>query len=119
MCGNCQATDYNPSPTVYCLIKQNKLQTEETRQQPETMILTFSLIYVMCVGFCLSRSAKEAEEKIKKALDKGEVLPTEARFDSNCITPGRDDLTSYVRIYPLGPYYAIESDTLITSPSRH
>uniref|UniRef100_A0A3Q1FP20 5'-3' exoribonuclease 1 n=1 Tax=Acanthochromis polyacanthus TaxID=80966 RepID=A0A3Q1FP20_9TELE len=32
-------------------------------------------------------SAKEAEEKIKKALDKGEVLPTEARFDSNCITP--------------------------------
>ncbi|KAM9322764.1 5'-3' exoribonuclease 1 isoform 2-T2 [Pholidichthys leucotaenia] len=36
------------------------------------------------------RSAKEAEEKIKKALDKGEVLPTEARFDSNCITPGTD-----------------------------
>ncbi|KAM4552560.1 LOW QUALITY PROTEIN: 5'-3' exoribonuclease 1 [Odontesthes bonariensis] len=36
------------------------------------------------------RSAKEAEDKIKKALDKGEVLPTEARFDSNCITPGTD-----------------------------
>lgn len=36
------------------------------------------------------RSAKEAEEKIKKALDKGEVLPTEARFDSNCITPGTE-----------------------------
>uniref|UniRef100_A0A3Q3IY83 5'-3' exoribonuclease 1 n=1 Tax=Monopterus albus TaxID=43700 RepID=A0A3Q3IY83_MONAL len=36
------------------------------------------------------RSAKEAEEKIKKALDKGEVLPTESRFDSNCITPGTD-----------------------------
>uniref|UniRef100_A0A3P8NQQ9 5'-3' exoribonuclease 1 n=1 Tax=Astatotilapia calliptera TaxID=8154 RepID=A0A3P8NQQ9_ASTCA len=35
-------------------------------------------------------SAKEAEEKIKKALDKGEVLPTEARFDSNCITPGTE-----------------------------
>uniref|UniRef100_A0A4W3HGU5 5'-3' exoribonuclease 1 n=1 Tax=Callorhinchus milii TaxID=7868 RepID=A0A4W3HGU5_CALMI len=34
------------------------------------------------------RSAKEAEEKIKKALEKGEKLPTEARFDSNCITPG-------------------------------
>ncbi|XP_078061767.1 5'-3' exoribonuclease 1 isoform X5 [Mustelus asterias] len=34
------------------------------------------------------RSAKEAEEKIKKALEKGETLPTEARFDSNCITPG-------------------------------
>ncbi|XP_019724925.1 5'-3' exoribonuclease 1 isoform X2 [Hippocampus comes] len=36
------------------------------------------------------RSAKEAEEKIKKALDKGEVLPTEARFDSNGITPGTE-----------------------------
>lgn len=46
----------------------------------------------MCVGVCVSRSAKEAEEKIKKALDKGEVLPTEARFDSNCITPGKDRL---------------------------
>uniref|UniRef100_UPI00398EEF20 5'-3' exoribonuclease 1 isoform X2 n=1 Tax=Pristiophorus japonicus TaxID=55135 RepID=UPI00398EEF20 len=34
------------------------------------------------------RSAKEAEDKIKKALEKGENLPTEARFDSNCITPG-------------------------------
>uniref|UniRef100_A0AAY5F3K8 5'-3' exoribonuclease 1 n=1 Tax=Electrophorus electricus TaxID=8005 RepID=A0AAY5F3K8_ELEEL len=36
------------------------------------------------------RSAKEAEDKIKKALEKGEVLPTEARFDSNCITPGTE-----------------------------
>ncbi|XP_068604868.1 5'-3' exoribonuclease 1 [Brachionichthys hirsutus] len=36
------------------------------------------------------RAAKEAEENIRKALDKGEVLPTEARFDSNCITPGTD-----------------------------
>uniref|UniRef100_A0A452QNR8 5'-3' exoribonuclease 1 n=1 Tax=Ursus americanus TaxID=9643 RepID=A0A452QNR8_URSAM len=35
------------------------------------------------------RSAKEAEDKIKKALEKGETLPTEARFDSNCITPGK------------------------------
>ncbi|MEE6500650.1 hypothetical protein FKM82_003869 [Ascaphus truei] len=36
------------------------------------------------------RSAKEAEDKIKKAIEKGEVLPTEARFDSNCITPGTE-----------------------------
>ncbi|XP_041420887.1 5'-3' exoribonuclease 1 isoform X2 [Xenopus laevis] len=36
------------------------------------------------------RSAKEAEDKIKKAVEKGEVLPTEARFDSNCITPGTE-----------------------------
>lgn len=35
------------------------------------------------------RSAKEAEDKIKKAVEKGETLPTEARFDSNCITPGK------------------------------
>uniref|UniRef100_A0A3Q1BJW0 Uncharacterized protein n=1 Tax=Amphiprion ocellaris TaxID=80972 RepID=A0A3Q1BJW0_AMPOC len=41
-------------------------------------------------GFVVRSSAKEAEDKIKKALDKGEVLPTEARFDSNCITPGTD-----------------------------
>ncbi|XP_076824153.1 5'-3' exoribonuclease 1-like isoform X3 [Clavelina lepadiformis] len=34
------------------------------------------------------RSAKEAEENIKQALSKGEKLPTEKRFDSNCITPG-------------------------------
>lgn len=45
-----------------------------------------SLHVMQLVDVC--RSAKEAEEKIKKALDKGEVLPTEARFDSNCITPG-------------------------------
>ncbi|XP_042312983.1 5'-3' exoribonuclease 1 isoform X2 [Sceloporus undulatus] len=36
------------------------------------------------------RSAKEAEDKIKKALEKGETLPTDARFDSNCITPGTE-----------------------------
>ncbi len=47
------------------------------------------------MGDWLSRSAKEAEDKIKKALDKGEVLPTEARFDSNCITPGRDAVELY------------------------
>lgn len=45
----------------------------------------------------VSRSAKEAEEKIKKALDKGEVLPTEARFDSNCITPGNKTVSFYIK----------------------
>ncbi|XP_074653880.1 5'-3' exoribonuclease 1-like isoform X2 [Tubulanus polymorphus] len=34
------------------------------------------------------RSAKEADDLIRKALQKGEVLPTSERFDSNCITPG-------------------------------
>ncbi|XP_064610977.1 5'-3' exoribonuclease 1-like [Liolophura sinensis] len=34
------------------------------------------------------RSAREAEELEKKAREKGEILPSEKRFDSNCITPG-------------------------------
>jgi len=34
------------------------------------------------------RSAKDAEQAEKKAKEKGEQLPEEARFDSNCITPG-------------------------------
>ena len=34
------------------------------------------------------RSAKEAEMSEKRAKDRGEELPKEARFDSNCITPG-------------------------------
>lgn len=34
------------------------------------------------------RSAKEAEMNEKRAKDRGEELPKEARFDSNCITPG-------------------------------
>jgi len=34
------------------------------------------------------RSAREAEQNEKKAKDRGEELPKEARFDSNCITPG-------------------------------
>lgn len=36
------------------------------------------------------RSAKEAAENVKKALDRGEVLPEEEAFDSNCITPGTE-----------------------------
>ncbi|XP_026751467.1 5'-3' exoribonuclease 1 isoform X2 [Galleria mellonella] len=34
------------------------------------------------------RSAREAEKLEEEAIAKGEVLPTEKRFDSNCITPG-------------------------------
>ena len=34
------------------------------------------------------RSAREAEMNEKKAQDRGEQLPKDARFDSNCITPG-------------------------------
>ncbi|KAG5876457.1 hypothetical protein JTB14_032690 [Gonioctena quinquepunctata] len=34
------------------------------------------------------RSAKDAEKQEADAIKKGEKLPEEARFDSNCITPG-------------------------------
>lgn len=34
------------------------------------------------------RTSKEAKEIQDKALDKGETLPSEKAFDSNCITPG-------------------------------
>ena len=34
------------------------------------------------------RSAKEAYDREEAALRRGDVLPTEQRFDSNCITPG-------------------------------
>ncbi|XP_050708654.1 5'-3' exoribonuclease 1-like isoform X2 [Eriocheir sinensis] len=36
------------------------------------------------------RSARAAIDAEKKAQERGEVLPTEERFDSNCITPGTD-----------------------------
>lgn len=34
------------------------------------------------------RAAKDAEKQEVEAIKKGETLPSEARFDSNCITPG-------------------------------
>ncbi len=36
------------------------------------------------------RSAKDAETREAEAKQKGEKLPEEARFDSNCITPGTE-----------------------------
>lgn len=33
-------------------------------------------------------SARTAHAQLEKAIEKGEVIPTEKRFDSNCITPG-------------------------------
>jgi len=38
--------------------------------------------------YFIDRSAREAEDREKQAVAKGETLPTEQRFDSNCITPG-------------------------------
>ena len=36
------------------------------------------------------RSAREAQDLIRKAVQAGEILPSEPRFDSNCITPGTE-----------------------------
>lgn len=36
------------------------------------------------------RSAKEAFDREEAAMKKGDILPTEERFDSNCITPGTE-----------------------------
>lgn len=36
------------------------------------------------------RSAKEAYDREEAAIRKGDILPTEQRFDSNCITPGTE-----------------------------
>jgi len=34
------------------------------------------------------RSAKDAQDLVRKALQKGVIFPSQPRFDSNCITPG-------------------------------
>ncbi|KAL3171369.1 hypothetical protein MRX96_013586 [Rhipicephalus microplus] len=36
------------------------------------------------------KSVKEAQAQEKEACERGEVLPTEERFDSNCISPGTE-----------------------------
>lgn len=36
------------------------------------------------------RSAKEAQKLEDEAIKRGETLPPESRFDSNCITPGTE-----------------------------
>lgn len=36
------------------------------------------------------RSAKEASDREEAAIKKGDILPSEKRFDSNCITPGTE-----------------------------
>ena len=38
------------------------------------------------------RTALDAEKAKEKALREGVEMPTEDAFDSNCITPGRNDL---------------------------
>ncbi|KAK6965733.1 5p-3p exoribonuclease 1-like isoform X2 [Biomphalaria glabrata] len=55
------------------------------------------------------RSAREAENLILKAQEKGEVLPTEKRFDSNCITPGTPFM---VRLQEHLKYFVVEKITV-------
>lgn len=48
------------------------------------------------------RTARDAEETKQKAISKGEELPEEDAFDSNCITPGTDfmkKLTAELRYF--------------------
>ncbi|XP_048250322.1 5'-3' exoribonuclease 1-like isoform X1 [Haliotis rufescens] len=54
------------------------------------------------------RSAREAEDLIKKAQEKGEVLPTEKRFDSNCITPGTEFM---VKLQEQLKYFVVQKVT--------
>ena len=42
---------------------------------------------------------------MKKAVEKGETLPTEARFDSNCITPGTEFM---VRLHEQLQYFVVK-----------
>lgn len=54
------------------------------------------------------RSAREAELLIQKAQERGEILPTEQRFDSNCITPGTPFM---VRLQDHLKYFVVDKIT--------
>ncbi|XP_046595171.1 5'-3' exoribonuclease 1 isoform X1 [Neodiprion lecontei] len=58
------------------------------------------------------RSAKEAEVLEAKAKERGEVLPKEARFDSNCITPGTVFMTRLNEQLKYFVTYKITTDKL-------
>ena len=62
--------------------------TIQVRQLASAMSALRTPLDLSCACSPLCRSAKEAEMNEKRARDKGEELPKEARFDSNCITPG-------------------------------
>ncbi|XP_067006470.2 5'-3' exoribonuclease 1 [Anabrus simplex] len=58
------------------------------------------------------RSAKDAEDLEKRAREKGEKLPTEERFDSNCITPGTVFMARLHEQLKYFVTYKISTDTL-------
>ncbi|KAI0236329.1 5'-3' exoribonuclease 1, partial [Lamellibrachia satsuma] len=51
------------------------------------------------------RSARAAEDSVREAIEKGEILPTEERFDSNCITPGTEFMT---RLHEQLKYFVVK-----------
>jgi 5'-3' exoribonuclease 1 len=58
------------------------------------------------------RSAKEAEILEQKARERGEALPSEARFDSNCITPGTEFMARLHEQLKYFVTYKVSTDTL-------
>jgi 5'-3' exonuclease len=57
------------------------------------------------------RSAKEAEMLEQKARERGEVLPSEGRFDSNCITPGTEFMARLHEQLKYFVTYKVTTDT--------
>ncbi|XP_054713916.1 5'-3' exoribonuclease 1-like [Uloborus diversus] len=58
------------------------------------------------------RTAKEAVTLEQMAIDSGEMLPKEARFDSNCITPGTGFMARLHTILKSFVVYKISTDIL-------
>lgn len=58
------------------------------------------------------RSAKEAETRELEAKHRGEELPKEARFDSNCITPGTEFMDRLHQMLKYFVAYKISTDDL-------
>lgn len=58
------------------------------------------------------RSAKEAEVLESKAKAKGQEIPKEARFDSNCITPGTEFMAKLNEQLKYFITYKISTDKL-------
>ena len=54
------------------------------------MGIQWSVCSYLIILLSIYRSAQEAQAVVDKAVSRGQVMPTEERFDSNCITPGTE-----------------------------
>ena len=61
------------------------------------------------------RTAKEAKEVREKAESKGEKLPDEKAFDSNCITPGTFWVIPYGTYHPYHRRYSVHGQIICRS----